>query len=314
MEKKDYGLVFGGGGGKGAYQIGVWKALRQLGMDGWIKAVSGDSVGGLNALLFANGDEEKAEQIWTDIRPIQFLDIEPEGVCSRDGLLRIMRKELSLSEIASSETEIYVNVAYCPEEPEGTTEAESALNALTAGRTFEGEYIRLNGKAPEEIEAVLLATSAMPVVYAPVTVNGRPCRDGGLFDNLPMRPLLENNFRNLIVVPLNHEEYDVILAAGAEEFILIEPSGDIGHLLTGTLDFDGRNVSYRIWMGFYDTLRTIEFYERRMMGFPPDAAEKASRIEDDLRKARANANAANAFKDAETHMNQYQSILDRYLK
>lgn len=314
MEKKDYGLVFGGGGGKGAYQIGVWKGLKQLGMDSWITAVSGDSVGGLNALLFANGDYNKAEEIWTNIRPIQFLDIEPEGVCSRDGLTRIMEKEIDLTKVSASPIDCYVNIALCPKEPEGTTEAESALKALSAGRTFDGEYIHLNGKSPKEIEAVLLATSAMPVVYAPVKVGDSYYRDGGLFDNLPMRPVLESGHKNLIVVPLGHEDYDVILASQSEEFLLIEPSGDIGELLDGTLDFDGRNVQYRIQMGFYDTLRAVEFYDRRKLGFPVDAREKASRIEDDLRKARANANAANAFADAEAHMNQFNSILNKYLK
>ncbi len=314
MEKKEYGLVLGGGGGKGAYQIGVWKALKYLNMDSWVKAVSGDSVGGLNALLFANGDVNKAEDIWTNIRPIQFLDLEPQGVCSRDGLIRIMEKEVDLTHISASPIDTYVNIAICPEEPAGTTEAESAMNALTAGRTFDGEYIHLNGKTPEEIKLVLLATSAMPVVYAPVKIGDKYYRDGGLQDNLPMRPLLEAGVKNLIVVPLNKEGYDVMLASQAEEFILIEPSGDIGSLLDGTLDFDGRNVQYRIQMGFYDTLRTIEFYERRMLGFPPDAHEKAMRIEDDLAKARANANAANAFASAQSHMDQFNSIVGKYLK
>ena len=40
MEKK-IGLVFAGGGGKGAYHIGVWKALREYGIDKNITAVAG---------------------------------------------------------------------------------------------------------------------------------------------------------------------------------------------------------------------------------------------------------------------------------
>lgn len=31
------GLVLAGGGGKGAYQLGVWKALKQFGIDKYIK-------------------------------------------------------------------------------------------------------------------------------------------------------------------------------------------------------------------------------------------------------------------------------------
>ena len=46
------GLVFSGGGGKGGYQIGVWKYLHEIGLDQYVTAVSGTSVGALNAMLF----------------------------------------------------------------------------------------------------------------------------------------------------------------------------------------------------------------------------------------------------------------------
>lgn len=37
------GLVLGGGGSRGAYEIGVWQALRELGIG--IDVVTGTSVG-----------------------------------------------------------------------------------------------------------------------------------------------------------------------------------------------------------------------------------------------------------------------------
>lgn len=65
---KNLGLVFAGGGGKGAYEIGVWKYLHETGMDKYFKAVSGTSVGALNAALFASGSFEKAEEVWSNIK------------------------------------------------------------------------------------------------------------------------------------------------------------------------------------------------------------------------------------------------------
>lgn len=58
------GLVLAGGGGKGAYQIGVWKYLHECGLDRYVCAVSGTSVGSLNAALFASGDFQRAENLW----------------------------------------------------------------------------------------------------------------------------------------------------------------------------------------------------------------------------------------------------------
>lgn len=68
VEIKDgYGLVLGGGGGRGSYEIGVWKALEEYRDVLDIKAVSGSSVGALNAALYACGDLDKATQMWYDI-------------------------------------------------------------------------------------------------------------------------------------------------------------------------------------------------------------------------------------------------------
>lgn len=50
--KQDVGLVLSGGGGKGAYEIGVWKALDEYGVTPNIGAISGTSVGALNSALF----------------------------------------------------------------------------------------------------------------------------------------------------------------------------------------------------------------------------------------------------------------------
>lgn len=76
------GLVLSGGGGKGAYEIGVWKYLVEVGIDKDIEYVSGTSVGALNAALFAGSTYEKAESIWNNITRDQILeprlDIEKE--------------------------------------------------------------------------------------------------------------------------------------------------------------------------------------------------------------------------------------------
>ena len=62
---KEYGIVLEGGGAKGAYQIGAWKALREAGVR--IKGIAGASVGSLNGALICMDDLEKAEDIWKNI-------------------------------------------------------------------------------------------------------------------------------------------------------------------------------------------------------------------------------------------------------
>ncbi len=313
MEQRDFGLVFGGGGGKGSYEIGVWKALRFLKMDSWIKAISSDSIGTLNAVMFLNGDYQKAEDAWYNIRPVQFLDWAPDGVCSRDGLIKILRELVDLKKVSESPIKTYTTLARQSGDTDSLVVIERCFGGDLNGLDIVGEYVTLNGKTPDELIQLMLAATAMPFVYDAVEINGIKYRDGGLYDNLPLRPLIEDDMKHIILVRLNpNYEYDVICASRAETLIEITPSQNIGLLLTGTLDFDGRNSAYRLNLGFYDTLRAFEFYERRALGFPVSPEEKAKRIREDNEKALAASNAASAVSDINRNMSKIDEIMKRY--
>ena len=97
---KKLGLVLGGGGGLGSYQIGVWKALREYEIDKMIKAISGTSVGVLNACLIAQNNYDIAEYIWTNEIEDKILSkkkidkdntfISSNGIFTREGLIEII--------------------------------------------------------------------------------------------------------------------------------------------------------------------------------------------------------------------------------
>ena len=52
-----FGLVLSGGGAKGAFQIGVWQAMCELGLASRITAISGTSVGAINGGVIAAGND-----------------------------------------------------------------------------------------------------------------------------------------------------------------------------------------------------------------------------------------------------------------
>ena len=61
------GLVLSGGGAKGAYEVGVWKALCEVGVADRITVLSGTSVGAINAALLASvRDSDKCAQVWRE--------------------------------------------------------------------------------------------------------------------------------------------------------------------------------------------------------------------------------------------------------
>ena len=73
---KEYGLVLEGGGAKGAYQIGAWKAMREAGVK--IKGIAGTSVGALNGALICMDDLTNAEKVWENISYSSIMSVEDE--------------------------------------------------------------------------------------------------------------------------------------------------------------------------------------------------------------------------------------------
>ena len=111
MNKK-IGLVLDGGGAKGAYQIGIWKALRETGLERYISCISGTSVGGLNAALFLQGELEKAENIWRT----KLIDLQGLGVFELQTVLEKLIEDpdiVDMSVFQRSKIECYMTAYNC---------------------------------------------------------------------------------------------------------------------------------------------------------------------------------------------------------
>ena len=218
---KKLGLVLGGGGGLGSYQIGVWKALREYEIDKMIKAISGTSVGVLNACLIAQNNYDIAEYIWTNEIEDKILSkkkmdknnnyISSNGIFSRKGLIEIIEKYLNIDIIINYEYPIYA----------------TAVNL----KNIDAEYFKLNNKSAKEIKEIMMATSAIPVIFGRQTIEGVDYIDGGVEilkgNNLPLKPLYEENCDEIIAINLYKE-------STREKFnnckvYEIVPSNDIGN-------------------------------------------------------------------------------------
>ncbi len=68
------GFVLSGGGTRGAYQMGVWQALRESGLDSYLKVVTGASIGAINGALVVQRDWDLALHLWQSIQPHQIFD------------------------------------------------------------------------------------------------------------------------------------------------------------------------------------------------------------------------------------------------
>ena len=67
-------LVLGGGGSRGAYGIGVWQALKEMGIK--IDIVTGTSIGALNGAVVAQDIFEDAHSFWKGLETNMVFDYE----------------------------------------------------------------------------------------------------------------------------------------------------------------------------------------------------------------------------------------------
>src|SRR5574344_552819 len=74
---KEYGLVFAGGGTKGAYQVGVAKALKEMHIK--IKGVTGASIGSINGALFAQDTIPLMEELYANIEMTDILKVSEDN-------------------------------------------------------------------------------------------------------------------------------------------------------------------------------------------------------------------------------------------
>ena len=70
------GLVLEGGGARGAYQIGAYKALKDLGMD--FQGISGTSIGALNGAYIVQNNIDIMEEVWTRYDYTHFMNIDEQ--------------------------------------------------------------------------------------------------------------------------------------------------------------------------------------------------------------------------------------------
>ena len=190
--KRKVGLVLGGGGGKGSYQVGVYKALKEYGLVKSIKGISGASIGSLNMLLFYNKDVETAEKVWMNLRRKDvlttksfkdYLKLSNFSLLSREGMLNIFKEHINFELIGKSKMDLYVSVSNVTEN--------------------KGEYFSLKNKTSDEIINIVSASSAIPYVFEQVKIGNNKYVDGYLYDNLPISILKEKGYNFLYVIPLS---------------------------------------------------------------------------------------------------------------
>lgn len=261
------GLVLAGGGGKGAYELGVWKALDELKLTKYITVFSGTSIGAFNSVLFAMNDMKKADELWEEVTidklvPIskselikrgiglyiggknlqlakKFLNYKLEhGAIANDGAIEVVEKYLDFNKIKENNKICYA--------------------ACTKLSDFSAKYFKINDFDEETGKKIVLASASLPLIYDCTEVLGEKYIDGGIADNIPIQPVYGENCNIIIVVLLSKEvQVDRTLYPNSK-LIVISPENLDENTITGTLNLNTDAKRIRIIEGYNDTINKLE--------------------------------------------------------
>lgn len=265
---KKIGLALSGGGARGAYQIGVWKAFKEHGIDKLINAYAGASVGSLNAILFAMDDYDLAYKTWNNLDERQLfvyskkdifkrlrdekLNFLNKGVYNTKKLKELMEEVIIFEKLENKE--VYVSTTLIGDHDGKFFD----LIKTNYKHFFKDEnrikYSNISGMTESEIKNTVLASCAIPVAFKPITIGAQTFYDGGILDNIPSIPLIENDCDVIIVIdlfkfsPSRHK-----LKKNADNIIEIYPHRS----LRGILDFRQKHFERRFEHGYIDGINAI---------------------------------------------------------
>ncbi len=178
------GLVLAGGMAKGAYEVGVLKAITNFIPKEAITHMSCASIGVLNGYAFDQGKLDEAEELWKE------LCIEDKRLFISTVLRSCMLQE-DIKKIYNPESRMHRNFYI------------SLLNYSKMKIT----YKNLRRENPENVLPYLRASVSMPVYNQSVKIDGIRYFDGAMIDNIPIFPLKLKNLDYIICVYFDTYSY-----------------------------------------------------------------------------------------------------------
>lgn len=263
-------LVLGGGGAKGAYEVGAMEALGELGIIA--NSVYGTSVGALNAAMYAQGNLDLAAELWQSLRLTDV--VTPESATMADDIEGMFDHPDKLAQFLAH----YARHQGMDTSPlraiverfvdEDAIRRGGAQLGLVTTRFPQLTMVekQLSDMESGSLTAWLMASSACFPFFPMQKVGGERYIDGGFCDNTPVDMAIRGGARNIIAIDIgkhpSHTHY-----ARRPNITYIRTSHPLGGLLTFDPALSARN---RI-LGYNDTMRA--FGHARGVQYTFDAAD-----------------------------------------
>ena len=269
-----YAIALEGGGARGAYQVGAWRALEEAGIR--YNAVSGTSVGAINGALMAMRDLNQAEQIWKDIRFSQIINVDDTdmGRIMSGGFENLEQVKSAFLTIASIVKDRGLDVEPLRNLLAERVDEEKIRSSgvdlyLTTVSITDKKELEIDAKdlAPGELKDMIMASAYHPA-FKQTPLGGKSYADGGFYDLVPISALINRGHKNLIVMRLNSLGIERRVKIPEDVTITtISPNESLGNVL----NFSSEQSAANMVLGFYDAQRVLyglygrEYYIDRTM-------------------------------------------------
>lgn len=218
------GLVLSGGMVKGAYQIGVLKALNKyVGIED-IAYISASSVGTLAAYSYLSDRLGFFESLWMNNESFN--------------MMNFLRSTVKRSNMLDKVSELILS--------EDNINKDFYITCLNATK-MKLEYINLNGFKANKIEKYLKAAISFIPVFKPIDINGHKYLDGAIIDNIPVLPLSDKDYDYVIVIHFDKNKY---VYQNLKNKNIIEINFNVNSSIKSSLSFDAKSSKQMIDTGY----------------------------------------------------------------
>lgn len=277
-KNRKIGLVLSGGGAKGAYQIGMFRALEELGLADQICTISGTSIGALNGMAYAakgvGGVRRMMFGFGEQMAVVKQQTSHEQITASREAVSRgEVTVEQFVTDPAFSEYDAGVFSAFLEELlPDALlkTYSQSLYACAYSLNGCRPEYFHLNGRTAQQQRDLILASASLPFVFPPVKYQDSYYLDGGVVpqvcgsmaekaDKIPLKPIISEPIDAILVNFLNPaDQIDTSGVPKQTKYLELRPSRPLEKYPgEGTLDFSEDRLRSHEALGYLDTMEVF---------------------------------------------------------
>jgi len=264
-------LVLSGGGSKGSYQLGVWKALKKLNIK--IDIVTGTSVGALNGALITQKSYKKAKKIWNNLNMKVLFG---EDIDNKKDIIKMYGKQIKNGGMDITKLEKMISDTLNKRK---FYKSKINYGLVTVNLTnLEAEELEKKDIEKDKLDDYLIASASCYPAFKQKDIEGMKYIDGGYYDNVPINLAIKMGATEIICVDLRAPGLKKDRKNKNIPIITITPNNKLSNFLDFSNSVVKRNISY----GYNDTMKVFNKLEGRKYTFKKNSLKRNSKEYEEL--------------------------------